>query len=261
MEKIISFLGVYIRAWANCAYLLIFGIFRSADRDELRRVSRCFVPPEEKPPLSVPEIPYHEAVGQSVCVVIRYPVVEKGNISLLETMALNAMVRKCSVRCFLEIGTFNGRTALNIAANMPEEGVVYTLDLPREGMDTTNLPLDPRDKILIDKEASGALFVGTPEERRIRQLFGDSATFDFSPYHGSVDMVFVDGSHSCEYAKKDTQTALKLLRSGGTVVWHDYGTFDGVTAALNNLYATDRRFSGMRRIAGTSLVHLPGEAS
>ncbi len=40
---------------------------------------------------------------------------------------------------------------------------------------------------------------------KIEQMFGDSATFDFSPHHDSVELVFVDAAH-------DYHNALETFR-------------------------------------------------
>jgi hypothetical protein len=64
--------------------------------------------------------------------------------------------------------------------------------------------------------------------------------------------VFVDGSHVKDYARKDSDTAFGLVSEGGIVIWHDYGVWEGVTQALEELEA-ERRL-GLRHVRGTSLV-------
>ena len=87
---------------------------------------------------------------------------------------------------------------------------------------------------------------------RITQLHGDSATFDFTPYEDRCDLVFVDGSHAYEYTVKDTETAFRLKRPGGVIIWHDYGVWEGVTRALEEFER--RTNAGLKHIHGTSLV-------
>jgi len=56
----------------------------------------------------------------------------------------------------------------------------------------------------------------------------------------------------------DSQTALKLIRRGGSIIaWHDYDTpsWPGVTKALNELISGNPVFSGLRRIEGTSVCY------
>ena len=85
-----------------------------------------------------------------------------------------------------------------------------------------------------------------------RQLYGDSSTFDFSAHHGRAGLVFVDGSHAYEYVVADSETARALVAPNGIVLWHDYGVWEGVTRALEELEAKGRL--GLRHIRGTSLV-------
>ena len=70
----------------------------------------------------------------------------------------------------------------------------------------------------MDKDVSGTRFRGTDCESRITQLYGDSATYDFSRHVGTVDLVFVDGSHSYEYVVSDSRLSLSLLRGGKGVI-------------------------------------------
>ena len=52
----------------------------------------------------------------------------------------------------------------------------------------------------------------------------DSTTFDYSPFAGRCDLVFVDGGHGYAAVRSDTRNAFRLLRDErSVVVWHDYG--------------------------------------
>ena len=93
--------------------------------------------------------------------------------------------------------------------------------------------------------------------KKIHQLFGDSAKFDFSPYYDSCSLVFVDGSHAYDYAMSDTKEALKMVKKGGVIVWHDYGIWEGVTKALEEIESNDK--IGLVNINGTSLVYWKNE--
>jgi predicted O-methyltransferase YrrM len=181
-----------------------------------------------------------------------------GNVTPVELLTLNSLVRAQAPRRIFEIGTFNGRTTLNLALNAPE-AEVFTLDLPAEAADQTALAVDEREKKWVRKASIGDQFRGAPEAARARitQLLGDSATFDYGPYENSVDFVFVDGSHEYRYVLNDTRRAFSLLRDGrGTIVWHDYGVWPGVTRGLDELSRNDPRMAGARRVARTSLVVL-----
>ena len=109
------------------------------------------------------------------------------------------------------------------------------------------------------EKRSGSRISGQDCAAKIVRLMGDSARFDFSPYSGKVDIVIVDGAHTCEYAVNDSEIARRLLgRNPGIILWHDYGNCDGVTTALNRLYSAGGFWGGIRWIKGTSLACLYG---
>ena len=183
-----------------------------------------------------------------------------GNVSFYELYVLNCAARARSPRYLFEIGTFDGRTLLNLVANSPTLERAYSLDLPRTAIDRTALPIHRHDRSFVDKPRSGER-IFRPEyadlRARIELLSGDSATFDYAPYAGRMDLVFVDGSHQYEYVINDSRRALELLGpTGGLIIWHDYGQWYGVTHALDELRATEPAFAGLRHVVDSTLVFL-----
>jgi hypothetical protein len=155
----------------------------------------------------------------------------------------------------IEIGTFDGRTTVNLAANAPAGSPIFTLDLPPQ--QPTLLRLDVGERQYVEKPRPGARFAqgrqsSSGPEQRITQLFGDSATFDWSKHYAKAGLVFVDGSHAYDYVQADSAIAMQLVGGGGAVVWHDYGVWEGVTRALEELEQAGT--VGLRHIRGTSLV-------
>ena len=70
------------------------------------------------------------------------------------------------------------------------------------------------------------------------------------------DLVFIDGGHSYECIKADTETALKILAPNGVIVWDDYAWFTGGVSQ----YLTELRHSlPLYRIAGSQLVIWGGD--
>ena len=180
-----------------------------------------------------------------------------GNVSERELVTICRIVRAVRPRTLFELGTFDGRTTLNLAANASPDAEVYTLDLPRESIDSSVRPIHAHEVQYADKSRSGARFIGSDVEHKIEQLYGDSGTFDFTRYHDTIDFVFVDASHTYEYVINDSLHALKLLRGGrGTIVWHDYSRWDGVTRALNELRRLHSSFADIVSIRGTTLAIL-----
>jgi hypothetical protein len=128
-------------------------------------------------------------------------------------------------------------------------------------MDAAGLPLALHDRKYVDKADSGVRFHGTDVAHKIVQLYGDSATFDYRPYLGTVDFLFIDGSHSYHYVLNDSWAALRLVRGRGLILWHDYVSsghrcWPGLVRALDQLRANEPAFHGLQHIAGTALAVL-----
>jgi predicted O-methyltransferase YrrM len=137
-----------------------------------------------------------------------------------------------------EIGTFRGRTALNFALNSPPDCTVYTLDLPPEEKTVGIARASFADRNVISKSRPGLDYEGKDVAGKIRQLYGNSQTFDFTPFHGEMDLVYVDGAHDYEAVLSDTMAALRMLKPDGILVWDDladYGDYNDVTRAVLRL--------------------------
>jgi predicted O-methyltransferase YrrM len=179
----------------------------------------------------------------------------EGNVSIEELQCIAKLVRFHQPARIFEIGTFDGRTTINMAHNA-ERSEIFTLDLPKKDVSNTKLRIKKGDVHFINKEVSGSRFIGTKYEKQITQIYADSAAFDYVPYYGSIDLVFIDGSHTYDYVISDTRNALKLLRpEGGIILWHDYG-WKEVIKALNEFYRNDPVFSKLQNIENTSLAIL-----
>jgi predicted O-methyltransferase YrrM len=178
---------------------------------------------------------------------------EGSSVSYREMVVLCSIIRHEKARTVFEIGTSLGVTTFNIALNLPEDGIAYTLDLPCQSEHENRLRIayevSVSDQKMIFANRQCRRFLSSSAESKVTQLYGDSATFDYAPYHGRCDVVFVDGAHSMEYVRSDTQAALRLAKPGGLVVWHDYNDgfyWPDVHRYLNRL-ARDRVIYRVRR--------------
>lgn len=165
-----------------------------------------------------------------------------GENGLFAAMEPNFLIMQLVVmlqpKTIFEIGTSQGRMTALMAMNTPASTIIYTLDLPPEAA----VPEHASDLHLIElaRRELGITFRGTNWERRIRQLLGNSATFDFSPYYDAMDMVTIDGSHSLPFVVSDTKQAIRMIRPGGVLLWHDYESMRaeyGVTRVVDGLRA------------------------
>ncbi len=178
-----------------------------------------------------------------------------GGVSDAETWVLSTLAKK-SKRIF-ELGTCTGKTTYLLAKNCPEDGEVVTITLdPNEAASGAYAAGDDaHDRRAAARESAYATFyyTGTDAKPKIRQLFGDSKQFDESPYANSFDLIFIDGSHAESYVESDSRKALKMVRPGGLILWHDYRgprRAKGVFRALNRL----AKELPLKHIDGTTLV-------
>lgn len=118
------------------------------------------------------------------------------------------MASAANARRIFEFGTYRGQTTCGLAS-VCKDAQIYTLNLPPDD--------DPRYAPYI-----GMYIARSPDRDRITQIYSDSRAFDTAPYRESMDYIFIDGDHSYEGVKNDTEKALQLLKPGGVIVWHDY---------------------------------------
>lgn len=252
IRRLADFAGRYVHATALVAHAFTLGLASRDRRQLIARLAReaSYPRPAER---RLPEIAIDDVARPTTAVALPHPVTQDGNVTLLELVVLARIVAEIAPSAVFEIGTFDGRTAVTLAANAPEGSTIYTLDLPADH--ATRFEVLDDDRRYIGNARSGTLLRSAQTRARIVSLFGDSATLDLSPYH--ADVVFIDGSHAYDYVLSDSRRAFELLRDGrGIVLWHDYGEWDDVTRALNELYARDPRFRSLRHIRGTSLAIL-----
>jgi predicted O-methyltransferase YrrM len=259
--KRLSRLGLlWVRALAGAIYVLTVGSLSRPGRDVLRQLSNAL---PFRAHLSLPVAQADEIPAPVTQRVIVEPEGRDGNITLAELTLICGYVAELSPARIFEIGTFDGRTTVNLAANAPEDAVVYTLDLPDELIGDETIPATERAEHRSKRGCVlGERFRASTMQSRVTQLSGDSRTFDFSPYFGNIDLFFVDGSHTKDATIADSLHAVECVRQGGLVLWHDYGAWPGTTAALEELRLVDRRFQNLRRIDRTALVvlHVPTAA-
>lgn len=147
-----------------------------------------------------------------------------GGTSCFESWVLSVLAKQAT--SLFEFGTCTGKTTYLWAKNSPAEARIITLTLGKNQR-ADYLPAR-EDNLLATRTAltesafDRFIYSGTPVEHKITQLFGDSKRFDETPYLKQCDLIFIDGSHAYSYVKNDTEKALRMLREGGLLLWHDY---------------------------------------
>ena len=203
----------------------------------------------------LPMVALEEIVGElpdSAAIELQALPYRVANCSLAELFALAVVTRVIAPRCAVEIGTFDGRSTLAIAANVPANAIVHTLNLPAGYAAAHPEQRGSVDVQLSAAVASGHRWVGNPLAARIRQHFGNSRHFDFAPLF-PAQLIFIDGAHDEQTVLSDSRNALAGIdRANGAILWDDAGHY-GLPAVLTRL-----RGEGLpiRLIAGTDLAML-----
>lgn len=200
----------------------------------------------------VPEVSLDQILGnRRVEVKLRVMSYEDGMLPLHDAIPLLSILHLEHPAEVLEIGTYMGHTARAIAENL-ETTRIHTVDLPEDfspaAPDPTAIPKD--DFHLIAKRVVGREFKNSPHANRITQHFGDTAELDFTRL-GEPSFFFIDGSHTYEYCKNDSEKCLAISKPGATFLWHDCDrSHPGVIK-----FVREWRDQGkdVVRIAGTSL--------
>ena len=181
-----------------------------------------------------------------------------GNISLSELCCISSIIKYYKIKNVFEIGTFDGRTTVNICANCEDEPNIQTLDLPRQLINETQYDLHEWEKTYAQKQKSGTRFLNSKYSKFIKQILCDSAQYDSKIDEEKYDLVFVDGSHTENYVINDTELALRLIKNkNGIIIWHDYNSgWEDVTKVMEKFHKNDSRFNTLVNIKETSLLFL-----
>ncbi len=170
----------------------------------------------------IPTVHLTDLLGDRKCQIrLRVMKYEDGMLPYREAVTLLSLLVVEQPREVLEIGTYMGHTVRAMAENL-ERSIIHTIDLPPDfsaEKDAGSFP--PKDDFhLIARRIVGREFKGQPIENRIVQHFGDTALMDFGQI-GEPTFFFIDGSHTYEYCRNDSEKCLAICPQGGTFFWHD----------------------------------------
>jgi predicted O-methyltransferase YrrM len=121
-------------------------------------------------------------------------------------------------RRHLEFGTWEGFGTVLVARSTEAE--IWTINLPdgEVGMNGASLYESTDAGATI-----GRLYRDAGVSSRVHQLLIDSRQLDPGVFADQpFDSVFIDGGHTPDVVRSDTEKALGLLRPGGLCVWHDF---------------------------------------
>ncbi len=214
-----NFLGCYFRAAARLAWLFTAGLARHPTRRLIRKLDDLLSARLHS--VTYWKLPVSETYAERMDPgLVRYT-----SIYELAVVCALADLHKRE-KTFLEIGTNEGRSTKNIAAALSDWSI-ETVDLPLEQGRTVEkwqeIELLPANEV-------GKFCRGDP---RIRVHLGHADEIFKDRRFGAV---FVDGDHSIEGVRRDTELAMRI--ADGVIIWHDYRPEDprmGVAPYLDSL--------------------------
>ena len=204
--------------------------------------------------VGLPSVSLEEILGdRKPEVILRVKGHEDGVLPSNQSLVLAAILAAEQPSAVLEVGTYVGATTRLMAENAPQ-AVIHTVDLPLDfslaKSPSVGIPKD--DFQLISGRVVGRDFAGRECAERIVQHFGDTASWDFDEAR-PANFFFIDGSHTYEYCKNDSERCLALCAGKGVFLWHDCDDkHPGVARFLREWRCLGR---DVRRIAGTPIAY------
>lgn len=134
-----------------------------------------------------------------------------GSINVFESFLLSSLVKMVAPRAILEIGTFRGGTTWHLFHNASPETIIYTFDLPDGAI----------PEAITDRELAATRtreFI--PDSPRVKLRLVDTKAWD-GTLESKVQFAFIDGDHSYEGVRNDTEKAMRQLDEDGCICWHD----------------------------------------
>ena len=129
------------------------------------------------------------------------------------------MLRTIKQPMYLEVGSFDG-IPISVMAEQCPHCWFYAVDAFMHGYKTNPGRIDH-------------FLTNTKDLDNVVLLKGVSRHVLPSLRDDTFDVVFIDGDHGYEAVSGDIKEAGRILKPGGTIFLHDYGTYDTVTQAVD----------------------------
>ena len=151
-----------------------------------------------------------------------------------ELIYLSAVIKFVNAKNILEIGTFDGKTTLNIAENTADDAMITTVDLPEDWDGKMEIKIPQIYNNVTDSSITGIMFKKSRKHsKKITSVYCDSAKLEFDKLNAPFDLVFIDGCHYYDYVKTDSENAFKHTTPEGVIIWHDYGMIKDISRAVD----------------------------
>jgi len=202
----------------------------------------------------IPAVPLRDLVaeiGEVSAVSIPGPNVQSDEMgSTPFYFAIGSIAKARRAKTVVEFGTYLGVGTITLAMNSPKESKIYTIDLPD---DPGHEERSDWKFVESSRHRVGERFSSFESGAPIIQLRADSRKLRLIEEVKSAELILVDGGHTYEIVRADTENAMSVLAPGGIILWDDYNIFwqDHVVRFLDSLMEGSMK---LRRVEGTSIV-------
>jgi hypothetical protein len=187
------------------------------------------------------------------------PSSEIGSLTTIEATMLICLIKLIKPSKIFEFGTFLGYSTSLFLKNSNKKCVTISIDLGtqisynelKNGINENDILKNDKtndDYLRIVQSKSGPIYIKTDIERKNNRLIllnGDSREISLERLGiiGAVNFVFIDGGHTYDIVKSDTEKALKMVKKG-IIVWHDYNSkiHGDVTSFVDQLSSSKKIF-------------------
>jgi predicted O-methyltransferase YrrM len=164
-----------------------------------------------------------------------------GSMPAAESSTLLGIVSVLRPRVILEIGTHLGLTFRDLMKAAPADTLGFSIDLPVSQWHQAKFRHNYVQAYYVRNCAQAEIGKLALEDAaltgRIAIFQADSGRFPFEHFRGKVDLVVVDGNHSCRGALHDMEQAFSMVAPGGVIAIDDYAKpprLGGVTYAVDH---------------------------
>jgi hypothetical protein len=154
-----------------------------------------------------------------------------------ELLWLNKTANECSL--VVEIGVWQGKSTTALALGLPQNGRLFCID-SWQGSDDE---LHAAHSIMQTTEGQKSVFLNAMDNLFEFIVMGkvvpicmksiEACHLFQDTFVDDIDFVFIDGSHDYLNVKQDIATWFPMTHSNSIIAGHDYGSFEGVTKAVN----------------------------
>lgn len=171
----------------------------------------------------------------------------EGHLNPAEADLLEHLASEVVAGCIVEIGSFRGKSTIRLAHGARVSGCeVYAVD-PHDPFNDNGTWFGIEDRAVF---LQNILNAGVADI--VKPVFLKSHVAGACGWKEPIGLLFVDGDHTYEGAKRDIKCWVHHVVSGGLIAFHD-SWFEDVSRAITELLA-DERYKVVARADATAVI-------